>query len=85
MPKNETKPASEAEEDAILEFPPIGLKYVKKEPKKKHEIVELETQYRSGDCILYKLKCACGKECGAWSEDEARERYKKHFKEARNE
>jgi len=49
---------------------------------KKHEVKKKTYQYRQvDDCILYRIICTCGKECGGWTIPDAETDFKEHILE----
>jgi hypothetical protein len=49
--------------------------------KLKHGVSKKTYEYGYGDCILYRIFCLCGKECGGWTIPDAENDFEKHIKE----
>jgi len=50
----------------------------------KCKVVRTTYEYGYGDCILYRIYCSCGKECGGWTTKKAEEDYQKHLEGMKN-
>lgn len=48
----------------------------------KHAILQKTYEYGYGDCILFRIFCKCGKECGGWTKSDAESDFQNHLKEA---
>lgn len=50
--------------------------------EKEHKFINKTQEYRQfDDCVLYRIHCSCGVECGGWTPQDVEESYKKHIED----